>query len=161
MRSVEGTWWEVLVAVLILLRRLGGNGKHLKDCPGGSGARGPHGAPGDRGQGGTDSTGSPGWALHPRGTVRDPGHLQRESCPKWKVAVDGGGNVVPACLGRKLSLELSLLPGGRQAAGSSPPRFLPSLHLRRCWAPSRLCLQGPRIQPRRMRPTASWLSSTR
>lgn len=156
MRSAKGTWWEVLVAVLVLLGRLGGNGKRLRGCPGGSGPRGPRGAPGDRGQqaalaGRCAPEAASGIPDVSRGDPALSGNSRR--------MVEA--HVVPACPGRKLSLELSLLPGGRQAAGSSPPRFLPSLHPLRCWAPSRLCPQGPRTQPRRTQPTASWPSCTR
>ena len=150
-----------MVAVLVLLGRLGGNGKCLRGCPGGSGPRGLRGAPGDRGQ----QEQTPQAALAGRCAPEAPSGIPDIS--RGGPALSGNSlrmveaHVVPACPGRKLSLELSLLPGGRQAAGSSPPRFLPSLHPRRCWAPSRLCPQGPRTQPRRTRRTASWPSYTR
>lgn len=154
-------WWEVLVAVLTLLRRLGGNREPLQACPGAV----EHGVLVELLETGVGEGQPPQAALAGLCTPEAQSGIQdisrggpalRGRSP-WMVEA----HVVPACLGRKLSLELSLLPGEWQAAGSSPPRFLPSLRLPRCWAPSQLCPQGLRTQPRRTRPTASWPSCTR
>ena len=68
-----------------------------------------------QGSAGTDSTGGPGWALRPGGTVRDPRHLQRGSCPKWKLAADGGGPRGPCLPGEEAVSGAQSPPGG--AAG--------------------------------------------
>lgn len=112
MRSVEGMWWEVLVAVLILLRRPGGNREHLKDCPGAV----EHGVLVELLETGVGEGQTPQAALAGLCTPEAQSGIQDIS--RGGPALSGRlpwmveAHVVPACLGRKLSLELSLLPGG-------------------------------------------------